>query len=308
MSPNREPTAVSYIWGRGATLTLEISPDRDFDALFGSPEGVAPYLEQAITAWASIPSTDLRLDHAVNTAIDPNGGQDGHHSVFLDAEPGPPYARLWSDWDERSSRFLLVECDISIGSGYADPDLTHRTLESVRDALVGPLVHEVGHCIGLGHGPKLEMTRAGSGAPHDPVMSGGRWSFEETGLLPDDATGASLLRPANDWLRTTGEIAGSVELEGEPLFAARIWALPEGNNALERAVSVFVNERGRFQIEGLEPQGYALWASPPYFHRASYRDVDDSVHGGLVRVGAGTSTEVALFPQPGRQARPRPSE
>jgi len=52
------------VWPPGEALHYEIAPDPDFEVYFDSPEGVVPFVEQALGAWERIPTADIswRLD------------------------------------------------------------------------------------------------------------------------------------------------------------------------------------------------------------------------------------------------------
>ena len=199
------------------------------------------------------------------------------------------------------------------------------------------LVHEFGHCLGLDHSAALsvvgrEVSLFGSRRlihPLDPNMSYGRRlgidpEAEGLGLDPedshyltrDDVVGASLLRPADGWKRTTGSISGVLDLPGEEAARyAYVWALPVDGDPLRDRVGAFTNRAGVFLIEGLRPGNYALWAQPaisPIAHvyqLSGYPvfDLQDTVLGRPVRVRAGRTTGGVEIPvRRGRKVRPPP--
>ena len=146
-------------------------------------------------------------------------------------------------------------------------------------------------------------------------MSYGFFGFPPDRLLADDVVGASLLRPAGEWERGTGSIAGSLTLsEDEPAAHAHVSALPLGENPLRDRIGAFSDANGEFRIEGLEPGNYVLWAQPLYrldahgsLLEVAPLDLDDTLVGRLVRVRARrTSDDLRIPLRQGRVIRPPP--
>ena len=138
---------------------------------------------------------------------------------------------------------------------------------------------------------------------------------EDDGLADDDVVGASLLRPARGWLRTTGSLSGSVGVDGEPAPYAPVWALPLGGDPLRDRVGNFSDGEGAFLIEGLRPGDYAVWAQPIYIQDANSwavasgapTDLDDTVSVRPIRVRAGRNTgDMEIAMRRARTVRPPP--
>ena len=323
------------VWAPGDTLRYEIVPDPDFEIYFDGPEGAAPFLEQALAAWESIPTADIswRLD---GVGEEERSRGDGVSQIFVDEtsvdDGGNPwcggYASGWSDRSSPSHPWETTECDVAFCAGYAtipdwvEPDSLEEYRKSVREHSVYMLVHEFGHCLGLGHAGDLSNTGWYNRLrefqhPGDPAMSYG-YSLEHPEYLAlDDIVGASLLRPRGRWQRTTGSVSGIVRIEGEPAPYVHIWALPAKENALRDRVGVFSRDDGVFLIEGLDPGEYAFWAQPIasqganqwIMRRGGLTDLDDTLVGSLVRVRAGRTTEnVDISMRRGRALRPPPEE
>ena len=311
------------VWGPGQTLVFEVAPDPDFEVLFDSPEGVIPYFERALAAWSDIPTADIRL------RVD--GVAEGNRSLsklFANPEDGGHWgAETWDRfYSGKWERFL---CDIGLSPWYAsipddlDPEELDEFREARREQAVARLVHELGHCIGLENAGALSSTHRWVWDapdwvlvhPRDPAMSVGHGPESPDELSADDIAGASLLRPASSFRGTTGTIAGTLDLDGEPAAHVQVWALPLGGDPLRDRIGAFSDREGAFLIEGLEPGGYALWAQPLHEYGAhpwrmrdvSPLDLDETVLGRAVWVSARrNSGPIAIPLRQGRVPRPRP--
>lgn len=326
----------SDVWAAGETLRYEIAPDPGFEVYFDAPEGVVPFAEQALAAWAGIPTADIswRLDGV--GAQDRVAG-DGVSSVFLDEttvnDDGVAwcggYAAIWNERASSTAPWEIVECDVAFCAGYAaipdwvEPEDVEDHRKRQREHSVYMLVHEFGHCLGLGHAGDLSITgrwdRRSRTSIHqgDPAMSYGFSLEEPDDLSADDIAGASLLRPQTRFERESGRVAGVVRAGGEPAAYVHVWALPVGMDALRDRVGVFSNGDGEFLIEGLDPGEYALWAQPiasqganqHLLYRGAPIDLEDTLVGNPVLVRAGrTGGNVEIPMRRGRTPRPPPEE
>lgn len=326
----------SDVWAVGETLPYEIAPDPDFEVYFDTPEGVVPFVEQALAAWEGISTADIswRLD---GVGTEDRARRDGISSVFLDETTLNDDGGAWcggyaATWDERSSLtepWETVECDVAFCAGYAaipdwvEPEDLEEHRKQRREGSVYMLVHEFGHCLGLGHAGDLSITGRWDRRsrtlihPGDPVMSYGVALEEPDDLSADDIVGASLLRPQTRFERQSGRVAGVIRVGGEPAPYVHVWALPVGMDALRDRVGVFSNSDGEFLIEGLDPGEYALWSQPVasqganqhLLYRGAPIDLEDTLMGSPVLVRAGRTTEnVEIVMRQGRTPRPPPEE
>ena len=315
------------VWGPGETLVWDIEPDPDFEVYFDTPEGILPFVQQAQAAWSDIPTADISW--TVEGVASDRANQDGRNTLFVDAaadEQIAGYAAIWSR--EADGNRMIFECDVAFGPVFSEipEDLDPADLEDFREWLrrstVSFLVHEFGHCLGLGHAGALAGEARWSGRPPyetvhpgDPVMSYGVGQEDLGGLADDDMVGASLLRPVRGWRRTTGSLSGSVRVDGEPAPYTHVWALPLDGDPLRDRVGAFSDGEGAFLIEGLRPGDYAVWAQPIYIQGANSwavasgapTDLDDTVSVRPIRVRAGRNTgDMEIAMRRARTVRPPP--
>ena len=324
------------VWGPGDTLLWEISPDPDFEFIFGGPQGVVPFVEQALAVWSDLPSAAISWRvSGIGDEVRKASTEDGRNTVFLHTWGDGGAADLW--WERSSNGWEMTECDVYFGGTWGsipeglDPEEVEPHRQSYLTGVVELLVHEFGHCLSLLHPALLsvigrEVFRFGSTRlvhPLDPNLSGGHRHSRHgpeaaTYLSHDDVVGASLLRPADGWKRTTGSISGVLDLPGEEAARyAYVWALPVDGDPLRDRVGAFTNRDGAFLIEGLRPGNYALWAQS-IMSRTAQRtyllllgdpvfDLEDTVLGRMVRVRAGRTTGGVEIPvRRGRRSRPPP--
>jgi hypothetical protein len=324
----------SVAWGPGDTLVWRVSDVPEWSHWFGSPENALPALAKALDAWSNISTADVswRVDGVA--AIDEARDTAPFISIDPDSATGG-YARI------RGRGERITKCSVHLGSwaGREPPDWWHELDEDDPERVypgLPTLIHEFGHCLGLGHSVELpglvgltvrydfdaEQDRyrhvwvsSSEASPRDPQMSYG-WSDYgiEYPVTRDDMVGASLLRPARNWRRETGSIAGQVLLDGEPLSYTHVWAFGDDGSTrgLPDAVGSFSDRDGNVLIEGLPPGVYSLWVSSmgsrsAHFDlvgRGSPIDLAETLRPFPVLVTAGKTTEdVQIHAYRGRDCR-----
>lgn len=259
-------------WGAARTLTWTVALDSGWTDEWEDSEGETqpgpfarvadfrPVLTQALAAWGSLESADLRW-RAGGTASARPGDADGRNTIGVVATDAGVlgWAAVWVGRDPGED-WKIIECDIGLAP------VTAAALAEGSAEGAGTLLHELGHCIGLDHAPEAAVwagffDRDSGLFGESPKMSYG-WVLTEA-LLPDDIAGASLLRPAADWPESVGSVSGRVTVGGAParFVAVRSARLGAGDEAgAAPGPGAFTDARGRFTIEGLAPGEYLLGA------------------------------------------------
>ncbi len=296
------------VWAPGETLEwFIVADDPGWEAVGVTPEEAREPIEMALSRWAAVPGADIRWRLGGMTTRDRHRAERQPAVVFsTDPEDPTTFAAL-SLRAKDESIWELTWCNVVLS--YRDG----TRLSSDRGQAIWMLMHEFGHCLGLQHTWAPNLWAEWFGETPDiwgtsPLMSYGRnWNAR---LLPDDMTGARLLRPDLTTRNDDGSIAGEVTVRGGPASYVYVMASPTFGSR-RQGVGAFTDIRGRFEIEGLRPGNYRLRASPiqvPLAYRGdiltlSSYDAGDALALGPIAVRAGEVTGLVRLDLPDRPER-----
>ena len=291
-----EPTPwLDEVWAPGERLSFALVEDpRWTDGFADLAEAEAFIEDEAMGVWSAISTADISWDIGGTVPARTVGTND----IFI-SEAWPRGAAALVNATRTAGGLRTRECDIVLR-----PSLLRHSGEVLRDTLI----HEFGHCLGLGHAGvfwtsymddyRLELPPAWRA---DPIMSYG----QTRGVLTaDDRVGASLLRPAGGWRAGTGSIRGNVLVrdEGGAGFVHVIATRLDAGGDMIESVGSFTNVHGEFLIAGLAPGNYSLLVrsitrASAHASRTPYAEenIRDALQSAPVTVRAGqTSGPVAI--------------
>ena len=228
------------------TVYFHVSEERPALAPTDSYEALIGQVRQALAAWNSIPTSDLRVVFGgVANLASLRAQTPGGEISFEELPPGVlgfggPTVRL----PQAGGFVAIVRSRVVLSR-----DLTNPNRTSASESFFNSLVHEVGHALGLQHSltgsaMTVEVTRSTSrGRP----------------LGSDDAAGLSVLYPAAGFSAATGTITGRVTTSGgQGLHLVSVVAAGPGGEA----VSALTDPEGLYRLEGLAPGTYIIYAHP----------------------------------------------
>lgn len=223
-------TAVPVAWPDGA-FPLRYAVDRKVSEAF--PAGL---VDRAFTAWTAVPNAKLSFQSA--GVVNAQAGKDGQNTVtFVDELfKGQNFLALTTNWYDDTGH--VTEADIQI-----DPSVVPN-----RYNLQLLVEHEVGHLLGL---------------DHSAVLSSVMYPFVGRGvgatLDSDDVVAIGSLYPRVDPNSNAATLRGHVIGDGGAVYAAQVVALNEAGQPVATALT---DRQGIFEIEGIPPGTYRLYAEP----------------------------------------------
>jgi uncharacterized protein (TIGR03437 family) len=203
---------------------------------FGSLLG---QVKQALAAWDSVSSPNLRVKFGGLETIGQNSATPGGDVIFQELPPG-----LLGEGAPTHIGTTIVRGTVILAN-----NTNNGAGPSYLEAFYTTAVHEVGHALGLQH------TWTGSAMSQGVLRNTSRAKPFDA----DDVAAINVLYGAAGWQNSYGTITGTVRFaDGTPVTLASVVALsPTG-----AAVSSLTNPDGTYRIDGIPAGKYVLYVHP----------------------------------------------
>jgi Matrixin len=253
-------TVPFYISSQGPT---SLTAGDSFQAIVSEVRAAANY-------WNSVPTSALRLSYG---GLFTPGRIDNAVSIdveFSDDVPpgllaaGAPWSIATPVTGPNGTFVPITRSVLLLPNNMTNLPVFGAT-PSYNESFFVTLVHEFGHTLGLQH----TLTSS--------VMSTltTSTSSKSTPLAADDIAGISLLYPAPNYLASVGSVSGRVTMNGAPVGLASVVAISPSN----AAISTLTNPDGSYQISGILPGQYSVYAHPlPPADTAYGESTPDNLH------------------------------
>jgi uncharacterized protein (TIGR03437 family) len=210
------------------------APGDSFGSLLGQ-------VKQALGAWDSVSSPNLRVKFGGLESDGQSSTAPGGDVVFQDLPPG-----LYGMGGPTSNGTTIVRGTVILAN---NTNTGYGVGPSYLENFFTTAVHEVGHALGLQH------TWTGSAMSQDVLRNTSRARPFDA----DDVAAINVLYGQAGWQLNFGSIAGTVRFaNGAPVSLASVVAIsPTGD-----AVSGLTNPDGTYRIDGIPSGNYLLYVHP----------------------------------------------
>lgn len=275
--------------------------------------------EAAISRWNAVSTSEIRLALEDETAPRDWGSvTDGVNTIGFSGFP-PLVSSTWP-FAINSARIedgVITACDIELNPEYAQ--ILDEGQEVGAAWVETQILHQLGHCLGLGHTEAalryrrfLPEIESDDGSPPPAAVAGPVMAYAPVvnRLSPDDIAGVSALYPTPGFSTGYGSVRGELEFSyGDPPAHFYVRTIlpgePESEGARE-GPGAFADAEGRFLIEGVPP-GPTLLVIHPILIRWAH-EFRSSGYGldqwRFLSVRAGEVTESTGPPLAARSRRP----
>lgn len=281
----------------GITFRL-LENDNDDGITFSDGGSWQDAARSALERWNGVPTASLRLALDERPVERDRGvDDDGLNTIGVSGFPplvSRPAALATNSATIRGG--FILSCDIELNrAALRSAEISTRRLEA-------SLLHQIGHCLGLGHTEPFADSRFAlpeydelPGFPEspDPVMSRGD---TDARLTDDDRTALSLLYPAPGFRAGVGAVRGELRNTwGTPAAHAFVQTVRVADGEARPGPGAFADSEGRFLVEGVPPGPVLLIIHPivdpwSYIFRSATQVVADQWRFAVVRAGEVTES------------------